>query len=98
MIFDQDFGDKVSSKKKDETNPEYDETFTWELPDTMGLNNLVLTCKVLDDDLLLDGKAGMCKINLEELALSAEPIGVDRVVDDNWLTKDARIYLTISYE
>ena len=64
----------------------------------MGLNNLVLTCKVLDDDLLLDGKAGVCRINLEELALSSEPVGVDRVVDDNWLKKDARIYLTMSYE
>jgi Ca2+-dependent lipid-binding protein len=97
MIFDKNYGSKNSSKKKDEMNPVYHETFTWEIPDTEGTNNLVLTCKVMDDDMLFDDKIGMCKINLEELALSAEPIGVDRVVDNNWFCKDARIYLSISY-
>jgi C2 domain len=97
MIFDKNYGNKSSSKKADEISPEYDETFTWEIEDTEGVNNLVLTCKIMDDDMLLDDKIGVAKIKLEDLALTAEPIGVDRVVDNNWFCKDARIYLTISY-
>ena len=96
LIFDKDFGDKFSSKKKDTLNPEWGETFEFE--DIPGLNNMVLKCIVKDDDPIFDDKLGSCKINLEELGLTSEPTGVDRVVDDNWLCKDARIFLQISYE
>ena len=58
---------------------------------------MVLICKVMDDDFLRDQKLGQCKIKLDDLPLSATPIGVERVVDDNWFTKDARIFLTIAY-
>jgi C2 domain len=98
MLFDKDFGDKISSKKKNERDPVYDETFEWEIPSTMGLNNLVLSCKVMDDDLLFDDKIGSCKIKLEELDLESEFLGVDRVVDNNWFSKDARIWLKIAYK
>lgn len=98
MVFDKDFGDQKSSKKKDELNPEYDETFTFEVPSSIGLNNLVLTCKVMDDDMLRDDKIGSCKIQLEDLDLTSEPSGIDRVVDNNWFSSDARIYLELSYD
>ena len=97
LILDKTFGKQTSSKKKDETNPVYGETFNFEIPSTMGLHNMVLTCKVMDDDLLKDDKIGQCKIKLDDLALSPTPIGIDRVVDNNWFTKDARIYLQLSY-
>lgn len=97
MMFDKDFGDQMSSKKKDELNPVYGETFTFEIPDNVGLNNMVLTCKVMDDDAIKDDKIGSCKIKLEDMNLGPEQVGVDRVVDDNWFSKDARIYLKLSY-
>mmetsp|Transcript_27467 Transcript_27467/g.40348 ORF Transcript_27467/g.40348 Transcript_27467/m.40348 type:complete len:101 (+) Transcript_27467:261-563(+) len=98
MLFDKDFGDQKSTKKKDELNPEYGETFTFELPSNLGLNNMVLTCKVMDDDMLMDDKIGQCKIKLEDLDLGSDELGVDRVVDNNWFCKDARIYLKLKYE
>jgi Ca2+-dependent lipid-binding protein len=95
-VMDKDFGTKTSSKKKDDLNPEWGETFCFEeLP---GLNNLVLKVTIKDDDPLFDDKLGGCKINLEELGLTSEPTGVDRVVDANLICKDARIFLQISYE
>jgi Ca2+-dependent lipid-binding protein len=96
-VFDKNFGEKKSSTKKDEQNPIYNETFTWEVPSNMGINNLVLWVSVMDDDILKDDKIGKCKISLEELDLSPTPLSLERVVDNNILTKDARIYLKISY-
>jgi Ca2+-dependent lipid-binding protein len=98
LVFDKNFGEKKSSTKNDETNPIYNETFTWEIPSNMGINNLVLWVKIMDDDLLKDDKIGKCKINLEDLDLSPTPLSLERVVDNNILTKDARIYLKISYQ
>jgi hypothetical protein len=56
-----------------------------------------LWVKVWDDDFGLDDKMGSCKINLEELGLSPEPLGTDRVIDNNLIRKDARIFLKISW-
>ena len=94
LFFDKDYGEQKSSKKKDDLNPEYGETFEFEIPT---LNNMVLTCKVMDDDPLFDDKIGQCKIKLEDMPLSEEPMGIDRVVDDNWFSKDAVMYLRLSY-
>jgi len=94
LFFDKDYGEQKSSKKKDDLNPEYGETFEFEIPT---LNNMVLTCKVMDDDPLFDDKIGKCKIKLEDMPLSEEPMGIDRVVDDNWFSKDAVMYLRLSY-
>ena len=88
----------MSTKKADTLNPVYGETFNFEIPSTMGLHNMVLRCKIMDDDILKDDKIGQCKIKLDDLPLSASPIGVERVVDNNWFTKDARVYLKISYQ
>ena len=48
MIMDKDYGSQTSSTKKDELNPVYGETFHFTLPT---LKNMVLKCKVMDDDI-----------------------------------------------
>ena len=80
LLFDNDFGDMVSSKQKNESNPVYGEEFKFELPD---LENMELTCTVMDDDWGHDDKLGRCKIKLDDLDLSAEPLEVRRKVDNN---------------
>lgn len=96
MFFDKDYGEKVSSKKKDEPNPEYDETFTF--ADIPTLENMVLKIKVMDDDIIGDDKIGSCKIKLEEVGFeSGVPFEGSWVVDDNWFSKDAEIFLTLTW-
>ena len=94
-MFDKNFGKVTSTKKQGELNPVYKETFTFE--DVPSLKNLVLRIKVMDDDPLFDDKMGACKIDIEELGLGEEPLGVDRVIDNNVIAKDARIFLQLSY-
>ena len=94
LIFDKDFGRVTSSKKTGDLNPVYEEEFTFEVP---GLNNLVLWVKVMDDDPVFDDKMGKCKIDIEELGLGEEPLGIDRVIDNNIFTADGRIFLRLSY-
>jgi len=94
-VFDKDMGDKKSSKKKDESNPVYGETFIWNLET---LNNMELTIKVMDDDIASDDKIGKCLIKLEDLGLTATPMEVTRKIDNNIFSPDAYIYLTIKYE
>jgi hypothetical protein len=88
-------GDKKSSKKKDEPNPVYGETFIWNIPD---LKNMELTIKVMDDDIASDDQIGKCKIKLEDIDFGDEPVPIERKVDNNLFAKDACIYLTIKYE
>lgn len=99
LVFDKGYGKQTSSKKKNDLNPEYNETFTFE--DVPTMNNMVLHIKVMDDDFGLDDSLGSCKINLEKLKPSAEPTGVSHVVDDKkgggWFSKKAKIFLQISY-
>lgn len=98
IMFDKNYGKKKSTKKKGDLNPVYGETFEWD--DVKSLKNLVLWVKVMDDDfgIMNDDKLGKCKIDLEELGLSATPTGTDRVIDNNLIRKDARIFLQISWE
>jgi len=92
---DKNQGTKKSTKKQDEPNPVYGETFVWNIET---LNNMELTCKIMDDDIVSDDKIGKCKIKLEDLGLSDTPMEVTRKVDNNLFSKDAYIYLTIKYE
>lgn len=94
MIFDKDYGDKTSSKKKDEPNPEYGEEFEFEIPE---LSKMVLSCKVMDDDIVGDDKIGKCKIDLEDLGLTENLSAVEKTVDNNWFSNDAQIFLKLSY-
>lgn len=94
VFFDKDFGEMVSTKKKDEQNPEYGEDFHFNIPT---LDNMELTVTVMDDDIVRDEKLGKCKIKLEDLDLSEEPTDVEKKVDNNIFSADAFIFLKISY-
>lgn len=94
-LLDKNMGAKKSTKKRDELNPVYGETFTWEI-DT--LDNMELTCKVMDDDILGDDKIGKCKIKLENMGLSATPTPISEKVNNRLIHKDSYIFLTIKYE
>jgi Ca2+-dependent lipid-binding protein len=98
LLFDKTFGSKVTKTKKDDLNPVYNETFSFEVPSSLGLRNLVLICKVMDKDFIMDDKLGQCKIKLNDLPLTEDFLGVERVIDKNVFTKDARIYLHLSYK
>mmetsp|Transcript_10276 Transcript_10276/g.18539 ORF Transcript_10276/g.18539 Transcript_10276/m.18539 type:complete len:132 (-) Transcript_10276:146-541(-) len=93
-FFDKDFGEMISTKKKDEQNPVYGEDFHFNIPT---LNNMELTVKVMDDDIGRDESLGKCKIKLEDLDLSDEPQEIEKKVDNNIFSADAYIYLKLSY-
>ncbi|CAB9496861.1 Synaptotagmin-9 [Seminavis robusta] len=95
-VKDVDYGVQKSSSKNDDLNPVYGETFTFNIPT---LDNMVLTCKIKDDDTgSSHEKLGWCKFNLEKLGLSETPMAVDKVVDRNVFTQSAKIYLKLSYK
>jgi Ca2+-dependent lipid-binding protein len=94
ILADKDYGEKKSSIKKDDPNPVYEETFSFYLPT---IKNMVLTCRVFDDDQFIDGRLGKCRIDLDELALDSAPIEIRRKIDSKIFGKDATIHLTISY-
>jgi Ca2+-dependent lipid-binding protein len=96
FLFDKGYGKQTSSKKKNELNPVYGETFTFD--DVPSLNNMVLHVKVLDDDMGPDDKLGSCHIKLENLKMPAE---TETVIDNKkgkgWFSRKAKIFLKISY-
>ena len=73
-----------STHKKNDLNPEYNETFTFEVE---SVKNMVLHVGVWDDDIGFDDKLGGCEIKLDEMDLSPEPRGVDRYVKFTTLKK-----------
>lgn len=97
FMFDKTFGKQTSSKKKNDLNPEYGETF--EFTDVPSVNNLVLHAKVYDDDIGFDDVLGSCKINLEKI--SSDPTSfaevIDHKKDGGWFSKKATIYLQVSF-
>lgn len=78
-VFDKNYGKKESTKKKNDINPEYNETF--EFPDLPSLNNMVLKIKIMDSDIGMDDAIGSAEIQLERLGLSATPKPVQEVVE-----------------
>ena len=92
---DKDFGERVSSKKKNQHNPVYNEKFVFENIPT--LNNMELKVKVLDDDVGKDDKLGKCLIKLEKLDLEPIPTEIRRKIDNNIFSPDAYIVLQLSY-
>jgi Ca2+-dependent lipid-binding protein len=100
FILDKNFGKKRSTTKKNDCNPEYDETFTFE--DLPSMNNMILHVKVYDNDNAgRDDSLGHCKINLERLGLSEEVKEVQEVIDnkkgEGWFSKKARIHLKLAF-
>lgn len=95
FVGDKDYGFQKSSTKHDDFNPTYGETFHFTIPT---LNNMVLTCKIMDDDVGRDDKLGKCKIKLENLGLSETPMEVEKVIDRNIISDSGKIYLKLSYK
>lgn len=93
---DKDYGEMISSRKTNQRNPVYNETFVFE--DIPTLNNMELKVKVMDDDIGdADDKLGQCLVKLEKMDLDPIPIEVRRKIDDNIFSPDAYIVLKISY-
>lgn len=98
-VFDKTLGKFQSTKKQNELNPEYGETFVFEnVPTT---ENMVLHVKVMDDDYGLDDSMGGCEIKLEKLDLSETPTEVEKVIDNKkgqgLFSRKAKIFLQISF-
>lgn len=97
-VWDQTMGKCTSTKKSNDLNPIYGETFTFPVT---SLNNLVLKVNVYDDDIGFDDKVGACEIKVDDICKpGAEPVLVEKVVDEKvgkWFSKDSKIYLKLSY-
>mmetsp|Transcript_13140 Transcript_13140/g.36298 ORF Transcript_13140/g.36298 Transcript_13140/m.36298 type:complete len:143 (-) Transcript_13140:642-1070(-) len=98
-IYDKTLETQQSSKKTNDLNPEYGETFTFKKVPTM--NNMILHVKVWDDDIGLDDDIGGCDIKLDDLDLSEEGTEVSKIIDHKkdggWFSRKAKIFLKISY-
>jgi Ca2+-dependent lipid-binding protein len=93
---DQGYGAKTSSKKSNTKSPVFNETFTFS--DLPSLNNMVIHCKIMDDDIGFDDKLGSCKIKLESLGLNETPKEFEYCVDKNLIKMDGIIHLKLSYK
>ena len=91
---DKGYGDMKSTTKSNELNPVYGETFSFNIP---SLNNMELSVKVMDDDIVSDDKMGKCKIKLEKLELSATPLLIEEKVYNRIFGKDSYVHLKLSY-
>ena len=98
LIIDKDFGEKRSTVKKDDLNPVYNETFTWELPT---LNNMKLWVKVMDEDnrkFMDDDFLGKDFLNLEKVKPTSEFKEHKLKVENRLIKKDAFVYIKVKYE
>ncbi|KAL7551401.1 hypothetical protein ACHAWF_017844 [Thalassiosira exigua] len=91
---DKDYGYARSTTKRDELNPVYHETFHFNVPT---LKNMVLTVKVVDEDIMSDDKMGNCKIKLGALELDSSPMKVTKKVYNRMFGKDSYVHLKLSY-
>ena len=99
LVFDRSYGKKESSKKKNDLNPVYNETFVWE--DVPELSNMKLKVKVKDEDIGIDKTIGEAEIELELQHLSASPKPVTVVIDPKKFkifSSEATIHLIISFQ
>eukprot|EP00526_Cylindrotheca_closterium_P029627 CAMPEP_0113630540 /NCGR_PEP_ID=MMETSP0017_2-20120614/15868_1 /TAXON_ID=2856 /ORGANISM="Cylindrotheca closterium" /LENGTH=143 /DNA_ID=CAMNT_0000541009 /DNA_START=82 /DNA_END=513 /DNA_ORIENTATION=- /assembly_acc=CAM_ASM_000147 len=97
-VFDQTMGKVTSTKKANDLNPVYGETFT--IP-VASLKNLVLKVNVYDDDIGFDDKVGCVDIKVDDIiSVGQEPVLIEKVIDEKkgkWFSKDSKIYLKLSY-
>ena len=97
--FDQTMGKATSTKKSNDLNPVYGETFEFAVN---GLRNLVLKVNVYDDDIGFDDKVGACEIKVDDvIKKNQDPKEVVKVIDEKvgkWFSKDSKIYLKLSYK
>jgi Ca2+-dependent lipid-binding protein len=96
-ILDRDFGYQISSTKKNELNPVWNEDFQFGNVET--LENMVLTLRVFDKDIgSRDDKCGYCKIQLWKEGLTRSPKRIEKTVDRKLLKKNATIVVEVSYQ
>lgn len=96
--FDKGLGKKTSSKKGGTCNPDYNETFTWEVDD---LNKMQLLVKVKDSDIGMDDSLGHVSVDLDQAGLSSSPKEMLAVIDPKhfkFFSKEATIHLLVSFE
>merc|ERR1712032_687348 len=94
ILFDKDMGEMKSTTKQNDLNPVYNETFNFNIPT---LDNMELSVKVMDDDVMGDDKMGKCKIKLDGLDLSGSPTAVEEKVYNPVFGKDSYVHLELSY-
>eukprot|EP01083_Nonionella_stella_P265591 899538_1 len=94
FIGDNDYGDQKSTSKENDLNPEYGETFSFNIPT---LNNMELSVEIKDKDIGRDEKMGKCKIKLEKLGLSESPMRIEEKVHNRLIGKDSYVHLDLSY-
>ncbi len=93
---DRDYGVQISSTKKNDVNPVWDETFTFNIPT---LDNMVLAFKLYDDDIIgKDDKCGKCKVNLERSGITSSPKFFEKTIDFNLIRRNGTLAFEISYE
>lgn len=90
------YGRMVSTIKKNDRNPVYNETFVFK--DIPELKNMELICTVHDqDDHSRDDKLGKCSFKLDKIELEPVPQLFHKKINRNGFSKDAYIFLKISY-
>eukprot|EP00588_Corethron_pennatum_P000488 CAMPEP_0194290114 /NCGR_PEP_ID=MMETSP0169-20130528/40589_1 /TAXON_ID=218684 /ORGANISM="Corethron pennatum, Strain L29A3" /LENGTH=681 /DNA_ID=CAMNT_0039037623 /DNA_START=52 /DNA_END=2097 /DNA_ORIENTATION=+ len=93
---DDKFGKMESSRKEDENDPVFNETFVFEdIP--RHTKNLVLTAKIMDENKFRDTNLGSCEINLDKLDLDPIPTLVRKQITHPVFGEPAIIFLSISY-
>jgi Ca2+-dependent lipid-binding protein len=100
LILDKDYGKQQSTTKKCTCNPTYNETFTFN--NVEGLDNLVLMCRVYDEDWGRDDAMGKLKIKLEQEGLkSGEFKEFNEKLErtgKGLFSRDARIQLKVKFD
>lgn len=91
------FGKQESSKKNNDLNPVYGETFAFH--NVPSLEKLVLHIKIMDDDIGRDDKIGKCTVKMADINEDLSNfVAVERKVDNKLFRADAKIFLKIKWE
>jgi Ca2+-dependent lipid-binding protein len=98
LLFDKGYGEKVSTTKRNDLNPEYNEVF--EFDQIPSLKNMKLSVSIMDSDIGFDQRLGHCEIQLEDLDIKPD-FGktVSKTVEHKkgLFQRDAVIHLKFSF-
>merc|ERR1712025_584300 len=95
-FLDRDYGYQVSSTKKNDLNPVWNEDFDFR--NVPSLENMVLTLRVFDEDIgSRDDKCGHCKIKLDKENITRSPKLLEKTVDRKLLKKNGKVFVELSY-
>jgi Ca2+-dependent lipid-binding protein len=88
--FNKNYGNKQSSIKGGTLDPVYNETFVFH---DVSLNNLKLSVRIMDSDVGLDDRIGLCDLDLEKEDLNGNLKNIEAVTG-----KKSIIYLKMKFE